>query len=139
MGNQKGSTLMEVVISILLLAMLTTPIMSVALSGRMASGRADRRIAAAASIRRLSESLKAYLTADRALARGPGAGLDGWSLPGDLSLLPAFEPGRHELDPSVWAPALAPFSARVFYTVAARPTALGPQPDVTFSVEWKEP
>lgn len=139
MRNESGSSLMEVVISILILAMMATPIMSVALSGRMASGRADRRIAAAATIRRVSESLKPFVTADRTLARGPGAGDDGWGLPGDIGSRSAFSPGLHRLDPELWAPALVPFSPSVTYTVTVRRAPLGPQPDVTFEVDWKEP
>lgn len=130
---------MEVIVSILLLAMMATPIMSVALSGRMASGRADRRIAAAAAIRRVSEHLKAYVTADATLARGPGDGDDGWRLPGDSSKLPALGPGHHELEPARWSPALETYSGRISYDVEVRSTPSGAQPSVSFSVSWTEP
>lgn len=130
---------MEVIVSILLLAMMATPIMSVALSGRMASGRADRRIAAAAAVQRVSEHLKAYVTADRILARGPGDGDDGWRLPGDASKLPALEPGHHELEPALWSPALETYSGRISYDVAVRRAPSGAEPAVTFSVSWTEP
>lgn len=139
MSNERGSSLMEVIVAILLLAMMATPIMSVALSGRMASGRADRRIAAAAAIRRVSEHLKAYVTADRALARGPGDGDDGWALPGDASKASALDPGHHELEPAVWVPALAPFSGKISYDVSVRRTPSGAEPSVGFRVSWDEP
>lgn len=131
--------MVEVVISLLLFAMLAGPILSVALSGKMASGRADRRIAAAGAVRRVSEHLKAYVTADRAVVRGPGEGDDGWALPGDASRRGALEPGHHELSPQRWAPALASYSGAISYDVAVRQTPSGPQPDVSFSVSWEEP
>ena len=139
MRNARGSSLVEVVISILLLALMATPIMSVALSGHMAAGRADRRIVAAAVVRRVSEHLKAYVTADRTVARGPGDGEDGWQFPGDKSKLAALDAGHHELDPLHWAPALTPFGGTVSYDVMVRLTSSGAQPDVSFNVAWKEP
>ncbi|MFI5344809.1 MAG: prepilin-type N-terminal cleavage/methylation domain-containing protein [Elusimicrobiota bacterium] len=141
MRHERGSSLVEVVISILLLALMATPIMSVALSGHMAAGRADRRVAAAAAVRRVSEHLKAYVTADRTVARGPGDGEDGWHLPGDGSVARgALDPGHHELDPGLWLPStLKPYSGTISYDVTRRMTPSGLEPDVSFSVSWNEP
>jgi hypothetical protein len=131
--------LVEVVISILLFALMAGPILSVALSGRMAAGRFDRRIAAAAAVRRVSEHLKAYVTADRSITRGPGEGVDGWTLPGDASMRGALEPGHHELAPAQWVPSLASYSGTISYDVAVRQTPSGSEPDVSFKVDWQEP
>ncbi|MDE2509758.1 MAG: prepilin-type N-terminal cleavage/methylation domain-containing protein [Elusimicrobia bacterium] len=140
MRREQGSSLVEVVISILLMAMLAVPIMSVAMSGHMAAGRAARRVAAAAAVRRISEHLKAYVTADRTLVRGPGDGDDGWHLPGDQGAREALGPGRHVLDPTRWLPAeLTAVGGRISYDVTPRRTPLGIEPDVRFSVGWDEP
>jgi type II secretory pathway pseudopilin PulG len=140
MRNARGSSLVEVIISILMLALLATPIMSVALSGHMAAGRADRRIAAAAAVRRLSEHLKAFVTADKTVVRGPGGGDDGWHLPGDGGLRGALDAGHHELDPAQWLPTtLTAYGGRLSYDVTPRMTPSGIQPDVSFSVSWDEP
>lgn len=140
MRGNRGSTLAEVVVAVLIVAMMAGPIMSVALTSTMSSGRGARRVQAASDLRRVSEHLKAYVTADRSVAPGPGVGPDGWALPGDSSGLGALEPGHHELAPARWAPDLAPYKGTISYDVAlATRTPSGPQPDVTFSVSWEEP
>lgn len=109
------------------------------LSGSMSVGRFERRTAAVDAARRVAEELKQYVTADRSLVNGPGAGLDGWSLPGDLSGSWALAEGSHPLDSAVWAAPLAAYGGTLSYTVAVRNTPSGPQPDVTFRVDWAEP
>ena len=141
MRNTRGAALIEVVVSTLLLAMLTVPIMSVVLSGAMASGRTQRRMQAAAAVRRVSEHLKAYVTADRAVALGPGDGADGWILPGDASGLAALQAGHHALSTDLWLQPLAakPYDGVISYDVTSRMTQSGPEPDVRFAVSWNEP
>ena len=139
MRHARGSSLIEVIISILLFAMMTVPIMSTILSGAMSSGRTQRRGEAATAVRRVSENLKAYVTADRSLALGPGVGSDGWSLPGDASGLAALQGGPHDLAAGIWLQTLAPYSGSISYDVTDRATPSGPEPDVRFSVSWKEP
>ena len=134
-----GFTLVEVVISMLLVAIMTVSFMPILLTGTMTRGRIDRRSAAASSIRRASETLKAFVTADRALARGPGTGADGWSLVGDLSGRSALEAGHHDLEPTLWSSELATVGGAVSYDVTVRDTPSGPQPTVSFSVSWVEP
>lgn len=123
----------------LLLAMMTIPIMSVALTGRASVGRAQRRMSGAYEVRRLAETLKAYVTADRTLVHGPGAGVDGWNLPGDSSGLSALQAGHHRLDPTLWTPSLAPYGGTISYDVAVRASEAGPIPDLTFNLDWNEP
>lgn len=136
---QGGFTLVEVVVSMLLLGLITAMCIPAFLTGRKADGRAERRTAASGAIRRVAEELKGYVTADPSLANGPGTGVDGWNLPGDQSGRRALEAGEHPLNPALWADSLAPFSGRLSYTVSLRATPSGPQPDVTFLVSWEEP
>lgn len=141
MRDSRGTSLIEVVISMLLLAMISVPIMATILTGAMSSGRLQRRGDAAAAVRRVSENLKAYVTADPSLALGPGVGSDGWSLPGDSSGLSALQGGRHPLSAEMWLQTLAPnpYSGRISYDVTDRMTPSGHQPDVRFAVSWTEP
>lgn len=123
----------------LLIGQMTAMCMPVFLTERAAAGLTERRAAAADAVRRLAEELSPYVTADPALAAGPGKGFDGWSLPGDLSGKRALEAGEHGLDPAAWSAALIPYGGVLSYTVAVRETPSGPQPDVSFRVTWEEP
>ena len=139
MRGSRGSSLAEVVVSILIVAMMAAPIMSVALTSTMSSGRGARRVAAATAVRRVSEHLKAYVTADTTVARGPGEGIDGWSLPGDASGRYALAAGRHDLAPDRWSPELAAYRGSLSYDVTMATTPAGPQPNVVFRVSWEDP
>ncbi|MBI4371770.1 MAG: hypothetical protein HY552_05685 [Elusimicrobia bacterium] len=123
----------------LLVAFMTVPVMALLLSARLSMGRQSRQVAAAAAVRRLSEVLKAYVVADLSLAPGPGAGPEGWSLPGDRRGGYALADGVHELDPALWAVDLSSYSAVVRYQVTTVGTPAGPQSRVSFEVSWKEP
>lgn len=139
MRGSRGSSLAEVVIAVLIVAMMAAPIMSVALTSTMSSGRSSRRVAAAESVRRVSEHLKSFVTADTTVAQGPGQGIDGWVFPGDDSTLYALHAGHHDLAPALWVPDLVPYQGRISYDVSLATTTTGPQPDVVFSVTWTEP
>jgi len=141
-ASRAGFTLLEVVVAMLLIGIMSVMCMPAFLTGRMADGRANRSVAAADAVRRLAEELKLYVTADPALANGPGTGVDGWFLPGDTSGLRALESGVHNLDlahQASWAAPIAPLGGALSYTVAVRSTPAGPQPTVTFLVSWQEP
>ncbi|MBI3554558.1 MAG: prepilin-type N-terminal cleavage/methylation domain-containing protein [Elusimicrobia bacterium] len=138
----KGFTLAEVLIATLLVAIMAMGAFSVALTGRAASSKGPRRAAAALAVQRVSETLKGFVTADTALALGPGgAGPNGWGLPGDRCNCYALQAGPHELDPALWLPQLAaaPYSGTISYTVASAATPNGLRPTATFSVAWTEP
>lgn len=135
----RGHTLIEVVVSMLLIAVMAALSMPAFLTGRMSEGRSQRRDAAADAVQRLSQELKNYVTADRSIVNGPGAGADGWSLPGDRSNTWALAAGQHDLDPALWAAALTPFQGTISYAVTVRATPSGPEPTVTFQVGWQEP
>jgi hypothetical protein len=139
MGDAQGYTLVEVVVATLVVAATASLIMSVALTERLSSTRASGRLAAAFAVRRVSENLRVFVTADPSLARGPGDGPDGWRLPGDRSGLDALDAGHHDLDPAVWAPALTRDGGSISYDVTVARTPSGPQPDVTFRASWGRP
>lgn len=136
---RRGHTLVEVVISMLLIAIMSALALPSFLTGRMSAGRSERREAAADDMHRLSEELKGYVTADRTLVNGSGTGPDGWSLPGDRSGKWALAPGTHDLAPTVWAAPLVAYQGALSYTVAIRATPSGPEPRVSFNVSWREP
>ena len=131
-----GTTLIEIVISSLILGLACAAVMPVFLTSSISVARVDRRQAAVDSIRRLTEELKGYVAADRSSITGPGAGSSGWDLPGDKSGKWALEGGRHELDPKMWCAFLADCGGTMSYTVTVRATPSGPQPDVSVTVDW---
>lgn len=137
----RGSTLIEVVISILIVAVVTMSVFSVALVGRQSKGRATRRAAAAFAQRRLLEELKNYITADIEAVPGPGAFPNGWGLPGDHCGCWALTAGTHRLDADVWLPQLAgrPYNGVISYLVTTEAVSVGDLPTVTASVAWDEP
>lgn len=137
--KRRGHTIIEVVVAMLLIAIMSALALPSFLTGQMSVGRSERRDAAADAVHRLSEELKSYVTADRTLVNGSGAGPDGWSLPGDRSGNWALAPGAHDLDPALWAGPLAAYRGALSYTVAVRATPSGPEPSVSFQVSWQEP
>ncbi|NNN05780.1 MAG: hypothetical protein HKL90_07750 [Elusimicrobia bacterium] len=123
----------------LLLLVAASGVLSALVTDRQSVGRTQRRAAAAQVVRRVSQALKAYVTADTALVAGPGVAPNGWGLPGDACGCYALQAGAHPLSAAAWAPELAALGGAVSYTVTTTPTALGPQPTVAFSVTWQEP
>ncbi|MBI4061969.1 MAG: type II secretion system protein [Elusimicrobia bacterium] len=145
---QKGYTLIEVVVAMLLIGLMSALCMPAFLTGRMADGRAARRAAAADAVHRAAEELKAYVTADiGAGTRGPGTNCsgnaNGWCLPGDASGSWALDHNvAHNLTGAPWAALLATWGGTLSYSVAvpdATKSSLVQQPTVTFNVAWSEP
>jgi len=142
MRGQDGYTLLEVVVSILLTAVMVAAIMSVALSSKRGSVKTDRKIIANEASRQLAARLKGYVTADSAQSTvpGPGLGAGGWKLPGDSQSY-ALACGAHAVDNGVsgilpaWF-AQAPYNATVAYTVTC---VGGVPPKVDVTVNWSEP
>ena len=135
-----GQSLVEVIIATLLIAMMTIPIMTAAMGGHQLTGKTSRRLQAAADARQAAEALKAYVVADTTIVSGPGIGTGGWALPGDASGLNALAAGHHDLNPATWLAGLSapPFNGTISYDVTVRSTPQGPQPDVTFNLQWTE-
>ncbi len=139
---RSGNTLIEVVIAVLLVGIMVTGMMSVAVTGH-GSGRVTHRAAAALAGQNLLDALKAYVTADQTLVKGPGsgAGQASWRLPGDSCGCYALASGMHALDASLWLTALAgaPYQGTISYTVTNAATPNGDQPTVALSIAWTEP
>jgi len=142
MRGQDGYTLLEVVVSILLTAVMVAAIMSVALSSKRGSVKNDRKIIANEAGRQLAARLRGYVTADAAQSTvpGPGVGAGGWKLPGDSQSY-ALSCADHSLDNSAsnllpaWF-AQPPYNATVSYKVTCQ-SGVPPKVDVT--VNWSEP
>ena len=71
----KGYTIIEVVISILLTAVMVSAVFSVALSSRQSGGKSDRKLLAAQASKTLSMVLRSYVTGEPAntVIAGPNA------------------------------------------------------------------
>ena len=137
--SRAGSSLIEVIVAVLIALIAGSSIAAMALTGHQSKETSLRRTQATQVMRRLSETLKLYRTASTTVLPGPGSAPNGWGLAGDSCGCPAFQNGRHVLDPAVWAPELAAAGGAVSYTVTTRDTHLGPLPTVAFSVNWTQP
>ncbi|MBI4677941.1 MAG: hypothetical protein HY748_10195 [Elusimicrobia bacterium] len=145
MAKKRGSTFLEVSIAMLLLAVVTGSVFSVAISAKRGSGRSMRRLVADQVSRQLSEKLKGYVSGDRGQApfdlgfRGPSGGgtaAANWSINGSPAMdgtgippingtitdsqgaVPALAFGTHTLT-GVLPPwfAGAPYNATIRYVV----------------------
>ncbi|MBI5883102.1 MAG: type II secretion system protein [Elusimicrobia bacterium] len=91
MDKERGSTFLEVTIAMMLVAVITSSVFSVAITARQGSGRSMRRLVANQVSRQLSEKLKGYVSGDTTQApidigfRGPSSGTSAstnWSING---------------------------------------------------------
>lgn len=141
-----GGTLVEMIISILILATAVTAMAIGLINGpaQFANLQHKERMALAAN--GLLQELKNYVTADAAPVLGAPGDLDAlgrgtWHLPGDNCpdnsyRCWALAPGTH--DGSSFLPAdlkAAPYNAKLLYTV----TMVAGLPKVDATVTWEEP
>ena len=120
----RGYTLVEVVVAMLLSAIMISAVFSVALTGRtQTSSRGDCQVAAAQAAQALLQRLKNYV-ADPSYATsgitGPGPG-GGWTIQGDGASY-ALSVGNHTTTDQKIIPASlsgAPCNASISYTVFA--------------------
>lgn len=140
-GNNRGFSLIEVMIGTLLMGLVATSVFGVALSTSQNSGRIGRKTAASLVGRKIMEQLKNYVTADTIGTTGPGAAPNGWGFPGDDCACYAFSTGTHNLDATLWLPELAgpPYNAKLSYTVTNAATGNGNQPTVSLNIGWNAP
>lgn len=158
MRVQNGYTLIEVVISMLLTAVMVSSVMSVALTAKRGEARNERKLVANQASRQLTASLKNYVTADSATTTisGPGTGTNKWGMTSAAgsgqvkddcgsgvscaaNSCYALQAGSHTLCgflPS-WFEA-APYSAKIIYFVSYPGGASSP-PQVNLTVDWTEP
>ncbi len=149
LAARKGFTLIEVVVSMLLSAVMISAVFSVALSSKQTSARSDRRLAAAQAAQSMMQRLKNYVTSDPAsiaiLGPTPRPGAASWYLNNPPSVVDslgdvyALQPGTHIITGTatdVIPTALAAYGGKVTYVVAAAPNS---QLTITVSASWNEP
>ena len=146
MRGERGYTLVEIVVAVMLTAIMVASMMSLVLSSKRGSVKSDHRMIANEACRQLAAMLKGYVTADSAQSTiaGPAsttAGAASWKLPGDSSAY-ALTCGAHVVNNAtsgilpLWF-AAAPYNAAISYTVSNCGAGLPPRVDVT--VNWTEP
>ncbi|MBI5624901.1 MAG: hypothetical protein HY924_14085 [Elusimicrobia bacterium] len=140
MDGERGSTFIEVSIAMLLVAIVTSSVFSVAITARQGGGRAMRRLIADQAARQLTERLKGYVTGDDSQTaidwgfRGPSSGTTAagnWTINGAAAInddgtitdsmgnVNALSVGTHTLTSGVlpaWFSA-PPYNASVRYVV----------------------
>jgi hypothetical protein len=134
--GRRGATIVEVIMSVLLVASIAVVCATVSITGRANEYRLRKRVAAGLAAQRLLEELKGYVTADVDAAPGPGGPPNGWGLPGDLcGECEALRPGRHRIDAGVWMPELAQSTGTLSYVVSL---SSADQPTVELEVSWRD-
>ena len=157
---ERGFTLAEVVVAILVMAVVTLGIFAVVSSNRTATQKVDKKVRALFYSRQAMDKLKAYVTADS----GAGGPTPNWRIPEDScnaglgTCTPtcwALEACTHDLTamlPAACGPGVpfcsgSPINAKLSYTVtdlAADPGCgagqAGPVPckRVVFNMQWSE-
>ena len=135
--GKDGYSMIEVIVSMLLTAIMVSAVFSIAISNQQGNNRVDRRTIAAQAQRHLTELLAQYVTADPAAAQiagpstnVPGAAswrLNGWPLGENGQVITdscgacyALAPGVHTL--TGYLPAWfagPPYNATISYTIPA--------------------
>lgn len=151
-GASSGLTLVEVMVSILLTAIVVTAVMTVSLTARRGSVRTDRKLLASDSARGLLDRLANYISSSLEPGIGPNNG--GWDLSGDLcdccGGIPgcyALEPGTHTVTSLLPGEVIGPpYNMAMSYFVRDTEDAVDAgisradfRPQVSVSVTWDEP
>ena len=134
-----GYTLVETMISVLLVSIVVTSVFSLVLTARISAKKTDRRGQAVFYVRRTMEALKVFVTADTSVP-GPGVG-GSWRLSGDTHTGWALDPLTHNV--SSWLPiefcAADPSNCSLTYTVTDVSCASPPcHKSVQVSIVWQE-
>lgn len=162
--RQSGYTLVEIMVSILLTAIMVSAVFSVAVTTRAGGGKADRKLLGSQASKALTSALKGYVTQDTNTPvtgiPGPNfrnAGAATWSLQDTVQTdsqgaVYALAAGVHtisciEADPgrNCFLPLsmrAAPYNGTLTYRVSYPATGgpfLGEAPRVDVSVNWDEP
>lgn len=153
----RGYTLIEVVVAMLLMALMVSSVLSIALSSRQSGGKSQRRAEAARITRELTGLLKNYVTGDptTSLISGPNANnpVNSWSLDDETKMPPVFDnctcggpnvyalaPGTHTITGLLpgWL-AAAPYNATLKYYVGSEVIDDSSAPQINVTVDWVEP
>jgi Tfp pilus assembly protein PilV len=94
-SRRRGGAMIEVVISVLILALAVPGIFGAMLSATGQTSVSVEQERAALEVQSLLEELRNYVTANPASSEGPGAA-GGWVLPGDSCACWALQAGDHE-------------------------------------------
>jgi prepilin-type N-terminal cleavage/methylation domain-containing protein len=149
MKASKGFTLIEVIVSVLITAVMVSSVFSVSLTSKRSNVRADRRLIAAQAARSLTSTLQSYVSADTAqvIIPGPSGGSAPWELPSDTNASNyALSGGSHTLQNIAplyvpyWFQA-PPYNAQLIYYVQYMGSGAADQqtPWVNVTVTWTEP
>jgi prepilin-type N-terminal cleavage/methylation domain-containing protein len=155
----RGYTLVEVVVSMLLMSIMVSSVFSLALSARQSGGKSDRRMEASQAAKQMTGLLRNYVTGDPAttLIDGPNAKnpANRWSL-SDSTVSPpivetctagacvpagyALAPGSHTVTGVLpgWF-AGPPYNAELKYYVGTETIDGLPAPQINVWVDWTEP
>lgn len=98
--GKNGYTLVETMISMLLVATIVTSVFSMVLTAKVGSVKSGNQGKAHLFARQQAEKLKAYISADLAAPGPRGTALpspDNWKFPGDTSGNYALAPGVHNV------------------------------------------
>lgn len=167
MKGRGGFTLIEVVVSVLLTAVMVSAVFTVALSVKTGGGKADRKLLAGQAERALSATLKGYVTSDNTATNtviaGPNAcartgcgtpGPTSWNIHtpgvqtdslGDVYALTAAPVGSEHVLTCVAAPGAdaACFVPKVLrdppFNGTIKYSVVGSPPQVIVTVNWTEP
>lgn len=164
--RRAGYTLVEIVIAVLLTSIMVTSVFSVALTAKQGGGKADRKLLAAQTARRMTNFLKNYVTGCDCnpttgacsaasctidgpnVARGPN-NVATWYLNAPPAVVDsrgdvwALASGEHRVTGTGVLPAwflAPPYNGRVVYTVDNSVVVNGrPVSGITLDVQWDEP
>ena len=163
--DDRGFTLVEVIVAVLLTGVIVSSVYSVALSSRRGGGKADRRLLGAQASKAVAATLRNYVTADSNLVPGGALTIHGpnvlnptgvtqWSLhtPGppaiqtdSLGSVWALATGTHRIECPAAVGSDGPcFLPRILRTAPFNgyieyTVAAGSPPQVTINVVWTEP
>ncbi|MBI3553304.1 MAG: type II secretion system protein [Elusimicrobia bacterium] len=157
-AGRSGYTLLEVIISMMLTAILCSAVFSIAITAQQSSNKIDRRVIANQCQRHLSEMLANYVSGDYSATNdriaGPtsttpgvaswyingATGEDGRVIVDSCGACYALSPGVHTLTNFLpgWFE-VQPFNGAISYTITNTALTNGNQPNVSISVTWTEP
>lgn len=159
MRASKGFTLIEVIVSVLITAVMVSSVFSISLTSKTSNVKADHTLIAAQASRALATTLQGYVAADplaskfTCAAEGQGcvtgpsrAGLapaQSWSLAWDTNAgVYALNPGTHTLQGYLprWFEQKPYFAQVQYYVAFIGPGGTDTQtPWVNITVTWTEP